>query len=111
MANDLPIATFENTNILYVYGYENEEWTIFTRSQLDDWLSEARHIILKQFLEWKSRKEREMASDADEFVSDREKEKFMDRCLSCLQKIIGSNKKKENEFIYKWLCNTVKKYK
>lgn len=105
--DNIPLTIFEHPNILYVYGFEKEEWTIFTRTQLDGWLSEMRHHILKHFLQWKASKE--MESDLDDSKDYENKEQFMDQCLYCFQKIIGNNTKKENEFMFKWLCNNLKK--
>jgi len=107
---ELPLtACKEKSNILYVYGFQNElsttngaVWTIFTENQFMEWMQNIKHQILKEFLKWKADQEKKY-DDEEENI-----EQFIEKCMQYLQRIIGGNKTNENESVFKWLCKKLK---
>ena len=110
---ELPLtACKEKSNILYVYGLQNESWSeprsgstingavwsIFTENLFIEWMQNIKHQILREFLKWKAAQEKKYD----------EEEENTEKCMQYLQRIIGGNKKNENESVFKWLCKKLK---
>jgi len=99
---DLPLAACkEKSNTIYVYGSQNETWTILSEKQFNEWMEAIKHQILREFLKWKAEEEKKMGEDENPEV-------FIDKCMRYLQRIIGGNKSKENEAVFKSLCKKLK---
>jgi len=99
---ELPLAACkEKSNTIYVYGAQNELWTIFSEKQFNEWMEAIKHQILREFLKWKAEEEKKMCEDENP-------EGFIDKCMRYLQRIICGNKTKENEAVFKSLCKKFK---
>lgn len=97
----IPLTSYnQRANILYIY---DDKWLAITDKQFNEWLQDIHHQILKEFLKWKAEEERILMSNNDEDM-----EYFVEKCMKYLQRIIGGNKNKDNEIIFKWLCKKLK---